>query len=195
MNLLDQSVIKKGKSAATAPRDAAPGQGPRPAPALGAPPRRVSSRDKYSILCGRSSPVGTDSLLSPEKLKRNRCVPAGQRVHPPPSRWAPSVGTETAVPSRYRGSMGPDRQIWLLGSPGGPPRRRPRTVCLGSPRVTPAGVPATAPGAPGLSAPAPAAGEAALTAHRSAPRREGKAVGYGGARPFGGAPTRGKDAF
>ncbi|PKU34533.1 transcription factor ap-2-epsilon [Limosa lapponica baueri] len=126
MNLLDQSVIKKGKSAA-APRDAAPGRAPRGSPpASGFPPRQASvPRD-------RSPPVGKGSLLSPARLKRKRRVPAGQCVPSPTARYR---GRRT-----FRGPRGPDGLVRLPGSPRGPPCRRPRTVCVESPGDASAGL-------------------------------------------------------
>lgn len=103
MNLLDQSVIKKGKN----PRDAAPG----PAPALGAPFRRVPRDSRHRAARGGGGGNGGEeaarcpgsgaarrSLLH-AAAKRMRRIPAG-RAH-----------AATGEPRRPRAVRG--------GSPGG----------------------------------------------------------------------------
>lgn len=146
MNLLDQSVIKKGKSAA-APRDAAPGRAPllpSGLPRVGIPPRQPS-RGAAPLASGRAR-CGH---------RRDRNESGGSRrasasILPRPD------GLPRAVPRPWRLPVTGDRGARTDGpvyrDSRGQSRRQPRTVCVGSPGTARRGS-ATSPGAPGPAAP------------------------------------------
>lgn len=169
MNLLDQSVIKKGKNAA-APRDAAPGRAPHPAPALGAPPRRVpppppppgtaaprgrSRREGLAAVPAEAENESGGSRLATASVRPSARRPAGFPRAVPAPPLLPGTGNRGARDTGGHGYRGaPGASEGLRGKPRG---------CPGGARRQLPPLPVQPPRAGALS---PAAGEAARAAHR-----------------------------
>lgn len=164
MNLLDQSVIKKGKKSAQ--RKAAPDQAPllpSGLPSVGSP--RV--RPPAGLLPARREGFAA----FPGETKTKAAGPGGPARPPAPGPLL-SLG-------RYRGRgsfpvpKGPDGRTLLLGSPGAHPAGDLR----GKPGDAPAALGSSSRCSrslrPPIGAPCPAAGQAAWAANRSTPRRIG----------------------